>query len=40
VMAFSVRDGRIAKFDEYADTQALAAAHDVSSRAVPWVHST
>jgi ketosteroid isomerase-like protein len=31
VMAFTVRDGRIAKFEEYADTQALAAAHDVST---------
>jgi|HubBroStandDraft_6_1064221.scaffolds.fasta_scaffold472233_2 ketosteroid isomerase-like protein len=40
VMAFSVRDGRIAKFDEYADTQALAAAHDASYRAAPWMHST
>lgn len=32
VMAFSVRDGKIIKFEEYADTQALAAADDVSSR--------
>lgn len=32
VMAFSVRDGKIIKFEEYADTQALAAAHDISSR--------
>jgi ketosteroid isomerase-like protein len=32
VMAFSVRDGKIIKFEEYADTQALAAAHDVNSR--------
>ena len=31
VMAFTVRDGRIARFEEYADTQALAAAHDVST---------
>lgn len=28
VMAFSVRDGKIVKFEEYADTQALAAAHE------------
>lgn len=32
VMAFSVRDGKIIEFEEYADTQALAAADDVSSR--------
>lgn len=32
VMAFSVRGGKIIKFEEYADTQALAAADDVSSR--------
>jgi ketosteroid isomerase-like protein len=31
VMAFTVRDGRIGKFEEYADTQALAVAHDVST---------
>jgi hypothetical protein len=30
-MAFTVRDGRIGKFEEYADTQALAVAHDVST---------
>jgi len=34
VMSFSVRDGKIANFEEYADTQALAAAHDVSFRPV------
>ena len=28
VMAFSVRDGKITQFEEYADTQALAAAHE------------
>ena len=33
VMAFSVRDGKIIKFEEYADTQALATAHDVNSHA-------
>jgi ketosteroid isomerase-like protein len=27
VMAFSIREGKIARFEEYADTQALAAAH-------------
>lgn len=32
VMTFIVRDGRIAKFEEYAETQALAAAHEASSR--------
>ena len=32
VMAFSVRDGKIIKFEEYADSQALAAADDVNSR--------
>ena len=26
-MTFTVRDGKITKFEEYADTQALAAAH-------------
>jgi uncharacterized protein len=31
VMAFSVHDGKVTKFEEYADTQALAAAHDLSS---------
>ena len=31
VMAFTVRDGRIGKFEEYADTQALAVAHNVST---------
>jgi uncharacterized protein len=31
VMVFTVRDGKIAEFEEYADTQALAAAHDISS---------
>jgi len=40
VMAFRVRDGEIAKFEEYADTQALAAAHDLSSRAASGVFST
>jgi len=34
VMSFIVRDGKIANFEEYADTQALAAAHDVSFRLV------
>jgi hypothetical protein len=33
VMAFRVRDGKIAEFEEYTDTQALAAAYDVSSGA-------
>ena len=33
VMAFIVRDGKIIKFEEYADTQALATAHEVNSRA-------
>ena len=33
VMAFSVCDGKIENFEEYADTQALAATHDVYSRA-------
>lgn len=33
VMAFTVRDGKITKFEEYADTQALAAAHDLRSHA-------
>jgi ketosteroid isomerase-like protein len=28
VMAFTVRDGKITQFEEYADTQALAAAHE------------
>jgi ketosteroid isomerase-like protein len=28
VMAFSVRDGKITKFQEYAGTPALAAAHE------------
>jgi ketosteroid isomerase-like protein len=40
VMAFCIRDGRIAKLQEYADTQALAAAHDASSCAVSCVHGT
>jgi hypothetical protein len=31
VMAFTVRERRIAKFEEYADTQALAGAHDLST---------
>ena len=30
VMFFTVRDGKIAKFEEYADTQALLAAHEAS----------
>jgi len=30
-MAFTVRERRIAKFEEYADTQALAGAHDLST---------
>jgi uncharacterized protein len=33
VMAFTVRDGRIANFEEYADTEALAAAHEVDPHA-------
>jgi uncharacterized protein len=32
VMAFNVRDGKIIKFEEYADTQVLAGAHDLNSR--------
>ena len=28
VMAFNVRDGKITKFEAYADTQALANAHE------------
>ena len=40
VMAFTVRDGRITKFEEYADTQALADAYDVSSRPVRGTRST
>jgi len=28
VMAFTARDGKITQFEEYADTQALAAAHE------------
>lgn len=31
VMAFIVRDGKITNFEEYADTQALAAAHEANS---------
>ena len=34
VMAFSVRDGKIIKFEEYADTQALATARGVNARPV------
>jgi len=30
VMVFGLRDGRIAKFEEYADTQALALAHGIA----------
>ncbi|HWY67548.1 MAG TPA: nuclear transport factor 2 family protein [Terriglobales bacterium] len=30
VMFFLIRDGKIAKFEEYADTQALVAAHEAS----------
>ena len=30
VMFFTIRDGKIAKFEEYADTQALVAAHEAS----------
>jgi ketosteroid isomerase-like protein len=33
VAAFTIRGGKIARFEEYADTQALAAAHEVLSRA-------
>ena len=33
VMAFTVRSGRITTFEEYADTQALAAANNVIFRA-------
>jgi hypothetical protein len=40
VMAFTVRDGKVAKFEEYADTQALADAHDLSSGAKSEVYST
>ena len=39
VMAFIVRDGRIANFEEYADTQVLADAHEVNSHAVGEVPS-
>ena len=38
-MAFIVRDGSIANFEEYADTQALVAAHEVNSHAVGGVPS-
>ena len=40
VMTFSVRDGKIKKFEEYADTQALAVAHAVSSHVVSGVPVT
>jgi len=31
-MAFKVCDSKIAEFEEYADAQVLAAAHDAGSR--------
>jgi uncharacterized protein len=34
VMAFMIRDGKVARFEEYADTQALAAAHEANFRTV------
>lgn len=34
VMAFNIRDGKVAKFEEYADTQALAAAYKADFRTV------
>lgn len=40
VMALCLRDGKIKKFEEFADTQAFAVAHDVSPRAVGGVPST
>jgi|HubBroStandDraft_6_1064221.scaffolds.fasta_scaffold2886167_1 ketosteroid isomerase-like protein len=39
-MTFSICDGKIRKFEEYADTQALAAARDVNSCAASDVPST
>lgn len=40
VMTFSVRHGKVNRFEEYADTQALPAADCVSSRAIAGVPST
>lgn len=40
VIAFSVCDGKIDRFEEYAHTQALPAADCVSSRAIAGVPST
>ena len=33
IMAFTVRDGKIARFREYTDTQAIAAAYELTARA-------
>lgn len=33
VMAFTVRDGKVAKFHEYSDTQAIAEAYTSAARA-------